>query len=582
MARRRPRIRRTFGAALLCAALLSLLELNNLLPGGWPGGGGQSAFRTEVETGDDARRLRPGTHEATWPSEGVKVTVRRADGTEGRDWHLDLPDGRRLAADEEGQVRLGAEQRPEPFFGVTLDGRTSAHTPADPTAASEWVVHVPADAPEASVSQGPRGASLHIVAAETGAPLAGATVEVLAPGWERTKESGADGQIPLALLPGPQEAIVRHPDRLTRHVWLHPDRGGTRRVELEALRRQSFAFVDADDGEPAPVDRFRLLAPDGSVLFETVSLAEADLTSADLEVGVRASAGAVLELGGGDYPFHRLSLSDAGGIIRLSKGRRIEVQATSTRGERLKRVRLKAIYVPPISGAGPGLAELVEVEVPGQGSVVLPRETAAEVLVEAAYSTPRVVTVAADATGSIRAKLEPSQALPVTVADEAGAPLVGATVIVRAEVDGRLLEREARTDAAGAVRVPELPATALEVYAHAKGRAWGVQTAKATQRMAPIAFRLPAGRPIRIVAETPLGIPLARVRVRAEPEGTGVPTVVAPHASPWLTDASGALVLPDLRVRPYRLMLSHPDARPVHLERVVPGGAVHFVTLSPR
>lgn len=170
----------------------------------------------------------------------------------------------------------------------------------------------------------------------------------------------------------------------------------------------------------------------------------------------------------------------------------------------------------------------------------------------------------------------------MTVADESGRPLIGATVLVRAEADGRLLEREVRTDAAGEVTLTELPATALEVYAHAPGHVWGVTTAKATRRMEPIAFRLAPGRPLRLVTETPLGIPLERVRVRAEPTGSGAPDVVPPHASPWLTGPSGGLVLPDLRERPYRVILSHPDATTVRLENVTPGAAVHFVTMSPR
>ena len=512
----------------------------------------------------------------------MTVTVRRADGTPGEGWHLDLADGRRLPADEAGRVRLGGDDSPQPFFGVTLEGLGAAHTPADPSVAAEWVIHLPVAPRVTTPTPEVRTETLTVVAAESGAPLAGAQIDVLAPGWTRTRETDEEGRIVLALLPGPQQVVVGHPDRRPRRVWLHPDRPEPRRIELEASRRMSLAFVDAVTGAPAAIERVRVLAPGGDVLVDTGASASADRNAVDLELGARDAAQAVLEVGGGEYPYVRLPLASAGGVVPLAPGRRILVSATDPRAQPLRDVRLTAYYVPPTLGVGGGLSERVEVAIPGRDKVVLPAGVAAQVRVEAAFSTPRVVPVGEADAGPIVVKLEPSATLPVSVADESGTPLVGATVIVRAEIDGRLLERTARTDADGRVKIPELPTTALEIYAHAKGHAWGVMTAKASRKMDRIEFRLPPGRALRLVAETPLGIPLERVRVRAEPEGDGAPDVVPPHAAPWLTDASGGIVLPDLRDRPYRVVLSHPDAASVRLDGVVPGAAVHFVTMTPR
>src|SRR5688500_16282658 len=93
MASERPTVRPQRLALLLLLALLLalLLELNRWLPGGWPGGGGQSGFRTlEVAAGTDPERLTaPAAPSPDWkPEHGVRIEVRAPEGTAQKDWRV--------------------------------------------------------------------------------------------------------------------------------------------------------------------------------------------------------------------------------------------------------------------------------------------------------------------------------------------------------------------------------------------------------------------------------------------------------------------------------------------------------------
>ena len=90
------------------------------------------------------------------------------------------------------------------------------------------------------------------------------------------------------------------------------------------------------------------------------------------------------------------------------------------------------------------------------------------------------------------------------------------------------------------------------------------------------------GLPLRLVVESPLGLPLAGVWVRITPEEDDAVEVVGPDARPRRTREDGTLVLLDLPDRAWRVQLSLPGHADAVLHDVRPGPAVHFVTLVPR
>jgi len=323
-------------------------------------------------------------------------------------------------------------------------------------------------------------------------------------------------------------------------------------------------------------------AADGAVLRQ----ADAPRTSWRVDdLGETETEGAVLEVGGPAHPIVRVPLHALPPVLSLPRGRAIRLLVTDSGHRRLPGAFFAARYVPPLVAgkAAPSPAEPVQVAVGGKTSLVLPAGVEARVVIGAPHSAPRAIEVASEEQGKrpIAVPLDPTFILPVEVRDETGQPLVGAEVVVEAVVDGGAWERRGTTDVRGLTRIDVLPRGPLEVYAYAPGHAWSVTTARVARRMAPIALRLDPGAPLRLIVETPLGLPVVDAHVRAEPAEGGAPDVVPPHPRPWHTDADGTLVLHDLRIRPYRVEVRRPGYEKVVLLGVMPGEGIHFVTLQP-
>jgi hypothetical protein len=80
--------------------------------------------------------------------------------------------------------------------------------------------------------------------------------------------------------------------------------------------------------------------------------------------------------------------------------------------------------------------------------------------------------------------------------------------------------------------------------------------------------------------ESPLGAPLAQVRVTASPADDRPADVLPPEPPAWRTGPDGTLVIEDLPLRPYRLHLALPGRAEETLHDVRPGAVTYFATLT--
>ena len=114
--------------------------------------------------------------------------------------------------------------------------------------------------------------------------------------------------------------------------------------------------------------------------------------------------------------------------------------------------------------------------------------------------------------------------------------------------------------------------------------AWASTTVEAKEDMPPVELSLPAGKTLHVIVEDPDGVPVGGVAVRAVPRtdvASGVPDAADPDSKPWLTDANGILVVPDLPDRELDLYLTNAGFAEQVLRRVRPGSAAYFATLVP-
>jgi hypothetical protein len=172
----------------------------------------------------------------------------------------------------------------------------------------------------------------------------------------------------------------------------------------------------------------------------------------------------------------------------------------------------------------------------------------------------------------------------VRVLDAAGAPVRAADVVVLARAGSVPSRRAASTGDDGTVSLPPVAAGTAEVYAHCPGCAWGFARVEVAPGVPPLVMRLAAGRPLRVVVEDPLGVPLPGVRVRAVARAdreAGRPEIRGPDERPWTTDEAGALLVDDLPDRDVDLYLTKPGFRDETLVRVRPGDVTWFATMVP-
>lgn len=581
--RRRIRVRRTAGFLLLVAVLFGLLELNRFLPGGWPGGGGDGGFRRWPVSASDRTRVRPPEGELPpLPPDGIQVVLRVPGGgaPTGAAVGVDREGTTPRRADSEGRVRIDDPAVLSAGLRVGLDGAEVRHGPADPTGAGTWTVHLPPHAPPPSAAPGP--VRLEVVAAEDGRALAGAAVTIYRRADVLVQPVDTDGGLVLEGLEERTLVTVEAPGRSTVRRWVHPRAGDTVRIRVPRVPRLSVEFVDAETGAALDLTGLRVLTPAGEVLWRSdASLGTPVSRTLDVRAGVDL-ADALLEVRTASHPVVHIPLADLGPEVRIPAGRVFEVQVRDNDAQRLHGGRVRAHYIADLLGAPEHRpAEPVEVAVEGGTEISLPAGTPARLLVEAAASAPRTITVLPDADPRREVRLAPGIPLIVRVSGESGEPVEGAEVVVHTSPDGVRVTRRGRTLADGRATIRDLPGGPVEVYAHAPGMAWAVVATEAARGREPIEVPLAPGLPLRLVVESPLGLPLAGVRVRTTPTEDGAVEIVGPDATPRRTREDGTLVLTDLPDRPYRLRFSLPGYGDAVVHDVRPGPGVHFVTLLP-
>ncbi len=588
--RPRPRPKRILLALGLLLVLVLLLEMNRWLPGGWPGGGGESGFKPlAVAPGADPTRLEPPAEPSPdWkPAQGVRLEVLGPEGRAPEGWRAGLGGRGSLDAPAKGgsTLVLGGADLVEQGLRVTYPGGQVRHQPPRglpllPT----WRVYLPTPRPPPLVQ--PEGLKVEVRDAATGAPLAGA--RVFGPARPTPILTDAQGR---ATVPG---LLERAELRVTQEGWFdalvvgHAGAAAPLSVRLSPQHRLTLVARDPLDGQPAPFQAARIEDAEGRELWRSDPGGPAQATSIQAVLPGERRAGARLLVEAAGRPLTDVALPEADGDVALApRGRLLTLTLRGTDGRgvagRAATVRLAGAA----GGAAPereaaGREQRVRPGADGTLAVAVPDGQAATVVVEAEGLAPAVLEVApGDTAGSRELTLEPGVRVPVEVLDVRGRPVREAEVVGYAEVGGVLVEVRARTDAEGRTRLPPLPAGAVELYAKSPGKAWNGLSVTASPAMGTQELRLLPGAALRLVVESPLGAPLAGVHVLLTPADDGAPDRRPPQ-SPWRTDAQGVLIVEDLPLRPYRVGLALPGHVEETLFDVRPGAVTYFATLVER
>ncbi len=588
--RPRPRPARLMLLLVLCVLLCLLFELHRFLPGGWPGGAGASGFRRlDVAGGEDPTRVRrPEGWRPDWtPADGVTLSVRGPEATTAERWRVSVGESGAPVGPEAGGDHLRLLDRALGQEGFSLrwpQGVLSHGAPPSDDPLPTWRVALPA-APLAPRLQ-PQPVVVEVRAAEDGAPLAGAKVRV--DGKPTSVPTDAEGRARLPGLKGLTVLEVASDGRLPARVFAHPQSGAPVVVALERPVTLDVALLDPLTRQPAEVEGARLLAADGSVLWELPPQKPGRSTRLQASLPSSALAEARLEVDASGRPRTRTRLEPGASEVLLAEpGRRIEVRARDVNGAatRISGAQVRYDAATPRTGEreDAGVLERRVPDADGVLRVAVPAAGAAEIVVESAEHAPAYLRVDPnDSAGAREVTFEVGLRVPVLVLDLRGRPVREATIVARAVVGGMRVEARATTNAEGRARVGPLPAGAVEVLAHAAGRAWSARAAEAQAPMEAIELRLAPGAPLRLRVETPWGAPLAGVSVAAVPDDDGPADVEPPEPERWTTDASGTLRVADLPLRPYRLRLELAGHASETLYDVTPGPVWYFATLVPQ
>ena len=416
-------------------------------------------------------------------------------------------------------------------------------------------------------------------------PLAGALVRVAGEAAARTTDE--KGRVTLKGLTALTEVRIEAGQHAPERTYVHPQAGAEAVVALDPLRKLWVPFLDATTRAETPILSARLKARDGRVLWEAVRTPVARPSRVDAEVRSDDLRGARLTVAAEGRPLTEVAFEPGTReVVLADPGRVLHVTARDAAGRPVALRAAQAAY--GSSGANglqiesAGVLERLEAERDGSLRVTVPKEGPATLVLESAQHAPTVLHVDPnDTSGSREATLETGVRVPVLVLDRRGRPLRDATVVGRVVLDGVRVEVQARTDPEGRARVGPLPAGPCEILAHAPERAWAAQAAEAHAPMQDVELRLAPGAPLRVRVSTPFGVPLAGVRVSAMPTDDAPADVEPPNARPWITDADGQLLVPDMPVRPYRLRLERSGHADETLDDVTPGPIWYFATLVP-
>jgi|GEM_PF-2353119 len=588
--RSRPRPARLLLLLGLLVLLCLLFELHRFLPGGWPGGAGASGFRRlDVAGGEDPARVkRPEGWKADWtPKDGVTLTVRGPEATTAPRWHVSVGESGAPQGPEPGGDRLHVLDRALTKEGFALrwpEGVLSHGAPPSDDPQPTWRVALPAAL--VAPRRQPQPLVVEVRAAEAGTPLSGARVRV--DGRPASHRTDAEGRARLPGLKGLALIEVESEGRLAARAFAHPQSGTPLVLALERPVTLDVALLDPTTRQPAAIEHARLLAADGSVLWEAERLQPARRLRLQALLPASRLVDARLEVEAPGRPRTRTRFEPgATEVLLAAAGRLIEVRARDVSGAPARVAAAQVRYDAAPAHAGEredeGVLQRLAPEADGVLRVFVPAAGAAEIVVESPEHAPAFLRVDPnDSPGPREVTFEPGLRVPVLVLDLRGRPVREANVIGRSVVGGMRVEARATTNAEGRARVGPLPIGAVEILAHAPGRAWSAQAAEAAAPMESVELRLAPGAPLRLRVETPFGAPLEGVLVTAVPSDDGPAAVEPPEPQRWTTDDTGTLLVADLPLRSYRLRLELSGHTAETLYDVTPGPVWYFATLVPQ
>ena len=610
MARVRSRIQRTLLLVVALLLLLLLLELDRWLPGTWTGGSG-GGFRAAGQAGladlrrpapdatppaeeraDPATVIPPDAPPPDWPPrDGVLIEVRGPDGDAATGWRLGTGDGgpEDGTPDAAGRTLQHDRGLVEAGFRVRREGRVLRHRFGTRAPASRWIVHLPDGAPPEQ--RQPATTRLAVRDAQSGRPIP----QVLAlwqtgpaPQHARTDE---DGIVEIPPTPGgtPVQVTLRAPDHIGETVWIAP-RDPQAPVASLAPRHTLRTTLRWADGTPARFSRIEVRAGDGTLLASRRP-AEAGVLGPQIELDIPATARAdarlyLRPLRAGDEGLRiDLPVADLAAEQVLPETRTVLVHVRGVDGQPLDRAQ---VLVEPQAGeaGGPESAPWrVMTNTAGEARVTTQAGQGMALLVTRGRLGPAGRRLGGfDGSDGIDLVLAEGVQVPVQVVDAAGKPIAGATLAARGAVEGVRVEQGTAvlTDAEGRGSVGPLAEGEVELYATAPGRAWASAVAEARHAMGTVRMQLePAGR-LRVVVADSFGVPLEGARVDLTVASGGATLAAPPGTHGQQTDAEGQASLDGLPDRRYDLTVTAPGFGPRVLRGLVPGEAVHFVTLLKR
>jgi hypothetical protein len=427
-----------------------------------------------------------------------------------------------------------------------------------------------------------------VVLGGDGAPVAGAHVEVTAPGGvESSAETDGSGRTRLPAREGTLRicASAEGEGETCVHAVA---RGGALEVRLPGTVRVRTEFRDPETGEPLRARALRIVSEDGTVrplpVDDEGAASYSEETPGDL---ARTQALEVVVAG---RPPVRVPLDEAAAVTPVPRGREVEVVARDAEGRPVEGARVVAAFsasvAPESASSDPAAAPRQEAvtDARGRATVAFPVDRDGVVWVEPEGAAPASAEAPAGGPAEVAFALVPGVRLEAEVLGPDGRPVPGADVVVLARAGRVPVRRRAATGPDGRAALPPVEGGTAEVYAHAPGFAWGFARVEAKPGAAPVVVRLEPGRRLQVVVEDPAGVPLAGVRVRAvarEDDARGRPEASGPDERPWTTDASGALRVEDLPDRPLDLWLSKPGFLDATLVRVRPGETTWLATMLP-
>lgn len=603
-------------ALLLLLLVLFLLELNQWLPGTWPGGGGggwqaralPAPAATPPSSGDPGEgrpeapeRVRPRDSRPAGerPDESTLVTVavQGPDGTLLHGWRLGLGSGgpEEFAPRPSGLLALDRATLKRMGFRIRHEGGLVRHLAPREEVPNDWLVAWPTTRlPAARV---PQSLQLVLTDAASNTPLADRVVEWQAAGSGETGRATSDAEGMVQIPKGTSDLIratLPGDGPKSPSKWFSL-REGHGRIEWP---------VEAVD-EELPLVRFQSVTRPSAVFWSVpgrpgvlpLTLVPDETHPYRYTVVGRSTTlpGARVEA--------RFDFADGGDALLplyAPVGREPQSIAFETRGlagpngEPLPAGTWVEVFA-PLAGGPPGDAGIhatIHARSDGHSPTVLHAPLDSGEL-EAVIRSPRHAPTAVrmPAGGSATVALEAGRSIGVAVFDEAGRPVPGVQVAARVSVGSG----QTRVDAVagkspGLFRLGPLGPEALDVRVTGFGWAGQEKPLEAAGEATPpidtdaptLRFTMLKGLGQTVVVSSPSGLPIRDAAVHVFPDDNGVPWVEPDGATPARTDDWGhAVVPPVLPDRIVQLQVVAPGYSSAIVSGVKPGRSICYVTLVP-